>query len=163
MLAGTLAVPVGLRPFYPRVWSASTGEGWRFKVECSRGFGLIASAILAITVGCSAAKKDNGQDPQSSASTGAGDGSNANTNGGGAGDDTASSGGSGSTSKPSANGSGGTKAGGGAGKKGSGAGGTDGASAASGGGDTAGSNAMNPAEMLDPDVDWTGLTLVFPA
>lgn len=132
-------------------------------MERFRGLGLIGPVILAIAAGCGAAKKDNGDGAQSSGG-GATSGNSSNMSGDNGGKDgTANndgSGGSGAANSPGDSGSSGSK-GGAAGMKASGASGKDGASGTKGGGGSAGIP-MDVKEMLDPDVDWEALTLVFP-
>ena len=124
----------------------------------------VVPAILAISVlGCAPAKKDQGGSTAQMPSGGGPGATAANpgTNGGSGG--ATSAGGDGSAN-PAASGSGGsgsgTKGGGGtSGSKGGGSSGTSGSTAGSG---ASGSGAMQAQEMLDPGVDWTALTLVFP-
>jgi hypothetical protein len=137
---------------------ARCAQGLEAKMKRFHAFGLIGPVILALAAGCGAAKKDNG-DGQQNSGGGAGSGNSPNMSGGNANDDgNANNGasGSGAANSPGAGGNSGAQGGGGeAGMKGSGASGTN------GGGGNAGVP-MEVKEMLDPDVDWEALTLVFP-
>jgi hypothetical protein len=122
----------------------------------------VAAALFAAAMGCSAAKKDNG----------GGDGTN--NNGGGAGMGSTSNpmgGASGNGSNPmsGASGSGSMSSGGGgssgsnpmSGASGNGSSGSGASNAGGTGGKDKPKPPMEQVEMLDKDVDWTALTLVY--
>jgi hypothetical protein len=113
----------------------------------------VASALLAASMGCSAAKKNGGGDSNTGGGAGMGSGTNTMTNGGAG----MKSGGSGNGSMSTGGGSGSS----GSMSSGGGSGGSGASSGGKGGSGSKPKPPMDQVEMLDKDVDWTALTLVY--